>query len=97
MSQLKYCKNPKSLGMENIQVLYFLIKSVHEWAVANKEKDKMPNGVHSAFIIPQLQAIGNLYYEGSWQMGNQLRVLSESYTMNTNMTGFRWFSKYFAS
>ena len=24
------------------------------------------------------------------------RVLSESFPMNTNMTGFRWFSKYFA-
>ena len=28
-----------------------------------------------------------------WQMGTHLRVLSESYPMNTNMTGFRWFSK----
>ena len=26
-------------------------------------------------------------------MGTHLRVLSESHTMNTNMTGFRWFSK----
>ena len=26
-------------------------------------------------------------------MGTHLRVLSESYAMNTNMTGFRWFSK----
>ena len=25
-------------------------------------------------------------------MGTPLRVLSESYTNNTNMTGFRWFS-----
>ena len=30
-------------------------------------------------------------------MGNQIRVLSESYLMNTNMTGFRWFSNIFAS
>ena len=30
-------------------------------------------------------------------MGTHLRVLSESYPMNTNMTGFRWFSKLFAS
>ena len=29
-------------------------------------------------------------------MGTYLRVLSESYPMNTNMTGFRWFSKIFA-
>ena len=28
-----------------------------------------------------------------WQMGTHLRVLSESYPINTNMTGFRWFSK----
>ena len=28
-------------------------------------------------------------------MGTHLRVLSESYPMNTNMTGFRWFSKIF--
>ena len=28
-----------------------------------------------------------------WQMGTHLRVLSESFLMNTNMTGFRWFSK----
>ena len=26
-------------------------------------------------------------------MGTYLRVLSESFLMNTNMTGFRWFSK----
>ena len=32
-----------------------------------------------------------------WQMGIHLRVVSESYPMNTNMTGFRWFSKIFAS
>ena len=31
-----------------------------------------------------------------WQMDTHLRVLSESYPMNTNiMTGFRWFSKIF--
>ena len=29
----------------------------------------------------------------SWQMGTQLRVLSKSYPMNTNMTGFRCFLK----
>ena len=28
-----------------------------------------------------------------WQMGTHLRVLNESYPMNTNMTGLRWFSK----
>ena len=28
-----------------------------------------------------------------WQMGTHLRVLSESFLMNTDMTGFRWFSK----
>ena len=33
----------------------------------------------------------------SWHMGTHLRVLSESYPMNTNMIGFRWFSKIFAS
>ena len=27
-------------------------------------------------------------------MGTHLRVLSESYLMNTNMAGFRWFSKF---
>ena len=27
-----------------------------------------------------------------WHMGTYLRVLSESYLMNTNMAGFRWFS-----
>ena len=26
-------------------------------------------------------------------MGTHLRVLSEGYPMNTNMTGFRWISK----
>ena len=30
-------------------------------------------------------------------MGTHLRVLSESYPMNTNMTGLRWFSKIFAA
>ena len=28
-------------------------------------------------------------------MGTHLRVLIKSYPMNTNMTGFRWFSKIF--
>ena len=28
-----------------------------------------------------------------WQIGTHLRVLGESYPMNTNMTGFKWFSK----
>ena len=28
-------------------------------------------------------------------MGTHLKVLSESFPMNTNMTGFRWFSKIF--
>ena len=32
-----------------------------------------------------------------WHIGTHLRVLSESYLMNTNMTVFRWFSKIFAS
>ena len=31
-----------------------------------------------------------------WHMGTHLRVLSESYPINTNMTGFRWFSYFFA-
>ena len=30
-------------------------------------------------------------------MTTKPRVLSESYLMNTNITGFRWFSKIFAS
>ena len=30
-------------------------------------------------------------------MGTHLRVLSESFLMNTNMAGFRWFSKIVAS
>ena len=32
-----------------------------------------------------------------WHMGTHLKVLSERYPMSTNMTGFRWFSKCFAS
>ena len=28
-----------------------------------------------------------------WHMGTYLRVLSESFQMNTNMTGFKWFQK----
>ena len=32
-----------------------------------------------------------------WQMGTHPRVLSESYPMNTNMTGFQWFSEVSAS
>ena len=31
----------------------------------------------------------------AWHMGTHLRVLSESYPMNTNMTGFRLFSQKF--
>ena len=33
----------------------------------------------------------------SCHMGTPLRVLGESYPMSTNMTGFRWFLKIFAS
>ena len=29
----------------------------------------------------------------TWQMGTHLRVLRESYPMNTNKKGFRWFLK----
>ena len=32
-----------------------------------------------------------------WNMGNHLRVLSESFLMNTNMTGFRCFSVFIKS
>ena len=32
-----------------------------------------------------------------WNMGTHLRILSESYPMNTNITGFKWFSRIFAS
>ena len=35
----------------------------------------------------------NPYAGAGWHMGTHLRLLSESYQMNTNMTGFRWFSK----
>ena len=28
-----------------------------------------------------------------WHMGTHMRVLSESYPINTNMTGFKWFLK----
>ena len=31
-----------------------------------------------------------------WHMGTHLRVLSESYLMDANMTGFKYFSKIFA-
>ena len=30
-------------------------------------------------------------------MGTHIRVLGESFPMNTNMTGFRWFSKIYPS
>ena len=32
-----------------------------------------------------------------WHVGIHLRVLCESFPMNTNMTGFGWFCKIFAS
>ena len=32
-----------------------------------------------------------------WQMGTHLKEFSKSFPMNTNMTGFRWFSEIFAS
>ena len=35
-------------------------------------------------------------YLKPWHMGTHLRALRESYPMNTNMTGFRCFSKIFA-
>ena len=35
--------------------------------------------------------------EKPWHMGTHLRVLIKGNPLNTNMTGFRWFSKIFAS
>ena len=32
-----------------------------------------------------------------WHIGTHLIVLSESYPMNTDMAGFKWFSKIFVS
>ena len=32
-----------------------------------------------------------------WQMGTHLKALNESYPMNTNMTGFWWFSHFLRS
>ena len=32
-----------------------------------------------------------------WHMGTHLKALSESYPMNTNMIGFKCFSKFFES
>ena len=37
------------------------------------------------------------YWLKTRHMGTHLRVLNESFLMNTNMIGFRWFSKIFAS
>ena len=54
---------------------------------------KVPNElIHVNFQIrpPNLSS-------SPWHMGTHLRELSESYLMNTNMTGFRWFSKILAS
>ena len=39
----------------------------------------------------------NLKLPKPWHMGTHLRVLGESYPMNTNMTGLRLFSKIFAT
>ena len=39
----------------------------------------------------------NWKWRKSWHMGTLLRILSESYPMNTNMTGFGRFSKIFVS
>ena len=36
------------------------------------------------------------WLKGTWVL-DHLRVLSEGYPMSTNMTGFRWISKIFAS
>ena len=48
-----------------------------------------------------LANLANRKWRKKWpkpgHMGAQLRVLSEGYPMNTNMAGFRWFSKIFAS
>ena len=43
-------------------------------------------------VCPLFNYFTNFY----WHMGTHRRVLSESYPMNTNMTGFRWVSKTFA-
>ena len=53
-------------------------------------------------IIPTFPTSPKLCKKGGqllkpWHMGTHSRVLSDCYPINTNMTGFRWFSKLFAS
>ena len=48
-------------------------------------------------INPYAACVANLANTKPWHMGTHLRVLGRSYPMNTNMVGFRWFSKIFAS
>ena len=48
-------------------------------------------------MILNLYATGGLNLANTnWQMGTHLRVLSDSFPMNTSMTGFRLFSASFA-
>ena len=48
-------------------------------------------------VITLMQLVANLAktkcYKKLWYMGTHIRVLSESYTINTKMAGLKWFSK----
>ena len=59
------------------------------------------------FLLTLMLLVANLAKSKWWQkvekwlklyqMGTHLRVFRKSFPMNINMTGFKWFSKYFAS
>ena len=46
--------------------------------------------VHVLYNLTLMVLVANLSNTKTWRMGTQLRVLSESFLMNTNMTGVRW-------
>ena len=52
---------------------------------------------HTLTLMLLVQNLTNAKWLKPWRMDTHLRVLSVSYPMNTNMTGFTWFSKIFVS
>ena len=55
-------------------------------------KDRMGEKLKGCILV-----YGPEKLQKPWHMGTHLEVLNESYSMNTNIARFRWFSKIFAS
>ena len=76
-------------ALGHVQALFgVLYSNSADWSLAGQQ-------VHTDISCKVSETL--TYGYSSVSMGTHLRVLIESYPMNTNITGFRWLSKTFTS